>query len=82
MIKSHIRRRIIFVAVVIAAISSTILYIGWYSNLLIVKNIETGEEREMVRKELANSYSPESLVMHHDDEPETLWTAHYIWRLP
>ena len=40
MIKSHIRRRIIFGAVVIAAISSTILYIGWYSNLLIVKNIE------------------------------------------
>ena len=40
MIKSHIRRRIIFAIVVIAAISSTILYIGWYSNLLIVKNIE------------------------------------------
>jgi len=39
-IKSHIRRRIIFAVVVIAAISSTILYIGWYSNLLIVKNIE------------------------------------------
>ena len=49
---------------------------------VIVTNIETGEEREMVRKELANSYSPESLVMHHDDEPETLWTAHYVWRLP
>ena len=40
MIKSHIRRRIIFAVVVIAAITSTILYIGWYSNLLIVKNIE------------------------------------------
>ena len=40
MIKSHIRRRIIFAVVVVAAITSTILYIGWYSNLLIVKNIE------------------------------------------
>ncbi|QEG07596.1 hypothetical protein [Salmonella phage SE3] len=49
---------------------------------VIVKDIETGEEREMIRKEYADSYSPASLVMHHDDEPETLWTAHYKWRLP
>ena len=40
MIKRHIRRRIIFAVLVISAITSTLLYIGWYSNLLIVKNIE------------------------------------------
>jgi len=39
-IKRHIRRRIIFAVLVISAITSTLLYIGWYSNLLIVKNIE------------------------------------------
>ncbi|QIO01805.1 hypothetical protein HWD28_gp113 [Salmonella phage atrejo] len=49
---------------------------------VIVKDIETGEEREMIRKEYADSYSPASMVMHHDDEAETLWTAHYKWRLP
>ncbi|EJB4242312.1 hypothetical protein MT068_001377 [Salmonella enterica] len=49
---------------------------------VIVKAIETDEEREMVRKELASSYSPTTLVMHHDDEPETLMTSHYLWRLP
>ncbi|WDR22112.1 hypothetical protein PJM41_0027 [Salmonella phage vB_SenS_UTK0009] len=49
---------------------------------VIVLSIDTGEEREMVRKELASSYSPPALVMHHDDEPETLVTAHYNWRLP
>ncbi|WCX68718.1 hypothetical protein [Salmonella phage GSW6] len=49
---------------------------------VIVHSIDTGEEREMVRKELASSYSPPTMVMHHDDEPETLVTAHYNWRLP
>lgn len=49
---------------------------------VIVKDIETGDEREMIRLEYADSYSPASMVMHHDDVPETLWTAHYKWRLP
>lgn len=49
---------------------------------VIVKNIDTGEECEMTRKELANSYSPESVVMHHDDTPKVLQTANYVWRLP
>ena len=47
MIKSHIRRRIIFAVVVLAAITSTLLYIGWYSNLLIVKNIEIRGAQEI-----------------------------------
>ena len=47
MIKKHIKRRIIFVVVVIAAIISTLLYIGWYSNLLIVKNIEIRGAQEI-----------------------------------
>jgi len=46
-IKKHIKRRIIFVVVVIAAIISTLLYIGWYSNLLIVKNIEIRGAQEI-----------------------------------
>ncbi|ULG02004.1 MAG: hypothetical protein [Enterobacteria phage RP5] len=49
---------------------------------VIVKNIHTGEEYEMTRKELANSYSPESVVMHHSDTPTVLQTANYVWRLP
>ncbi|WJZ69691.1 hypothetical protein YZUL1_41 [Citrobacter phage YZU-L1] len=49
---------------------------------VIVKNIETGEEREMVRRELASSYSPEFVLLEHDDEPEPLWTKDYVWRLP
>lgn len=40
MIKRHIRRRIIFATLLLSAIVSTLLYIGWYSNLLIVKSIE------------------------------------------
>lgn len=49
---------------------------------VIVKNIETGEEREMVRVELADSYSPTSVVMQHDDVSKVLQTANYVWRLP
>ncbi|EBS4928702.1 hypothetical protein DQZ53_25025 [Salmonella enterica subsp. enterica serovar Bareilly] len=50
---------------------------------VIVKNINTGEECEMVRKELADSYSPKSVVMYHDDDTaKTLQTANYVWRLP
>ncbi len=49
---------------------------------VIVKNIDTGEECKMIRKELANSYSPESVVMHHSDTPTVLQTANYVWRLP
>ena len=40
MIRKKIRRRIIFVILLSAAITSTVLYIGYYSNLLIIKNIE------------------------------------------
>ncbi|AKN44457.1 hypothetical protein BI021_gp118 [Salmonella phage NR01] len=49
---------------------------------VIVKNIDTGEEYKMIRKELADSYSPKSVVMYHDDIPKTLQTASYVWRLP
>lgn len=49
---------------------------------VIVKNIDTGEECELIRKELANSYSPESVVMHKGNTPKTLQTANYVWRLP
>lgn len=49
---------------------------------VIVKNIDTGEECEMIRKELADSYSPKSVVMYHDDTAKTLQTANYVWRLP
>ena len=47
MIKRHIRRRIIFTIVLLSAIISTLLYIGWYSNLLIVKNIEVRGTQEI-----------------------------------
>lgn len=49
---------------------------------VIVKNIDTGEECEMIRKELADSYSPKSVVMYHDDTTKILQTANYVWRLP
>lgn len=49
---------------------------------VIVKNIDTGEECKMIRKELADSYSPKSVVMYHDDTPKILQTANYVWRLP
>ncbi|EDT3055614.1 hypothetical protein A4M93_004074 [Salmonella enterica subsp. enterica] len=49
---------------------------------VIVKNIDTGEECEMIRKELADSYSPKSVVMQHDGVSEVLQTANYVWRLP
>lgn len=49
---------------------------------VIVKNIDTGEECEMIRKELADSYSPKSVVMYHNDIPKILQTANYVWRLP
>lgn len=47
MIKRHIKRRIIFTIVLLSAIISTLLYIGWYSNLLIVKNIEVRGTQEI-----------------------------------
>ncbi|MBM3682062.1 MAG: FtsQ-type POTRA domain-containing protein, partial [Actinobacteria bacterium] len=47
MIKRHIRRRIIFTIILLSAITSTLLYIGWYSNLLIVKNIEVRGTQEI-----------------------------------
>ena len=47
MIKRHIRQRIIFSIVLLSAIISTLLYIGWYSNLLIVKNIEVRGTQEI-----------------------------------
>ena len=40
MIRKKIRRRIVFVILLSAAITSTVLYIGYYSNLLIIKKIE------------------------------------------
>lgn len=40
MIRKTIRRRIVFVILLSAAITSTVLYIGYYSNLLIIKKIE------------------------------------------
>lgn len=40
MIRKKIRRRIIFVILLSAAITSTVLYIGYYSNLLIIKKID------------------------------------------
>lgn len=49
---------------------------------VIVKNIDTGEEYKMIRKKLADSYSPKSVVMYHDDTPKILQTANYVWRLP
>ncbi|WCZ57855.1 hypothetical protein K37_028 [Salmonella phage Kenya-K37] len=49
---------------------------------VIVKNIDTGEECKMIRKELADSYSPKSVVMYYDDTPNVLQTANYVWRLP
>jgi cell division protein FtsQ len=39
-IRKTIRRRIVFVILLSAAITSTVLYIGYYSNLLIIKKIE------------------------------------------
>ena len=47
---------------------------------VIVRNIQSGEEREMVRRELASSYSPEFVLLEHDGEPEPLWTKDYVWR--
>lgn len=49
---------------------------------VIVKNIDTGEECKMIRKELADSYSLKSVVMYHNDTPKILQTANYVWRLP
>lgn len=49
---------------------------------VIVKNIDTSEECEMIRKELADSYSPKSVVMYHNGTPKVLQTANYVWRLP
>lgn len=49
---------------------------------VIVKNIDTGEECKMIRKELADSYSPKSVVMYHNGTPKILQTANYVWRLP
>lgn len=49
---------------------------------VIVKNIDTGEECEMIRKELADSYSPKSVVTYHNGTPKVLQTANYVWRLP
>ncbi len=40
MIKKHIKRRILFVLVLLTALTTTVIYIAWYSNLLIVKSIE------------------------------------------
>jgi len=39
-IKKHIKRRILFILIVIAALSTTLIYIFLYSNLLVVKSIE------------------------------------------
>ena len=47
MIKRHIRRRIFFGIILIAAISTTLIYIGWYSNLLIVKKIDIRGAQEV-----------------------------------
>ena len=40
MVKKHVKKRIQFLIVFLMAISATIFYIGWYSNLLTVKKIE------------------------------------------
>ena len=47
MIRKKIRRRIVFVILLSAAIISTVLYIGYYSNLLIVKKIEVRGAQEV-----------------------------------
>lgn len=47
MIRKKIRRRIIFIILLSAAIISTALYIGYYSNLLIVKKIEVRGAQEV-----------------------------------
>jgi cell division protein FtsQ len=39
-IRKKIRRRIVFVILLSAAITSTVLYIGYYSNLFIIKKID------------------------------------------
>jgi cell division protein FtsQ len=39
-IRKKIRRRIVFVILLSAAITSTVLYIGYYSNLLVIKKID------------------------------------------
>ena len=40
MVKKHIKKRIQFLIVFLLAISATIIYIGWFSNFLIVKKVE------------------------------------------
>ena len=47
MIRKKVRRRIVFVILLSAAIISTVLYIGYYSNLLIVKQIEVRGAKEV-----------------------------------
>lgn len=40
MVKKHIKKRLQFLFIFLLAISATIIYIGWYSNLLTVKKVE------------------------------------------
>lgn len=40
MVKKHIKKRLQFLLIFLLAISATIIYIGWYSNLLTVKKVE------------------------------------------
>jgi len=46
-IRKKTRRRILFVLILISALASTFFYIGWYSNLLIVKTIEVRGAKEV-----------------------------------
>lgn len=49
---------------------------------VIVRDNDCNLEVEMVRKELASSYSPEILVMHHTNgKPFELISNLYSWRL-
>ena len=50
MIKRHIKRRIGFGLLVLVAVGATLIYIGWFSNLLIVKKIEVRGNSEVDRK--------------------------------
>ncbi len=40
MVKKHIKKRIQFLIIFLLAVFATVIYIGWYSSLLIVKKVE------------------------------------------
>lgn len=52
MIKRHIKRRIGFGLLVLVAVGATLIYIGWFSNLLIVKKIEVRGNSEVTTENI------------------------------